>query len=64
MTFGFKHIPLFKKKAIIILAGDVRAHRACRMARLNGDRDLRRFLVRRDRTLQRKDKEQFIKNLA
>nr|XP_027207908.1 uncharacterized protein LOC113801282 [Penaeus vannamei] len=36
----------------------------CRMARLNGNQDLRRSLVRRARTLLRRDKEHFIRNLA
>lgn len=34
------------------------------MACLNGNQNLRRSLVRRSRTLLRRDKEQFIRNLA
>ena len=40
------------------------ATEACRKARLNGNQVLRRSMVRRARTLLRRDKEQFIRNLA
>ena len=48
----------------IISQETLEATDTCRTARLAGNRELHRSLVRRTRTLLRRDKEQYIRNLA